>query len=316
MSLPSGSNTLASVYTDFQGLNGLRAAAHAHRPAAKVEAAKQFEALFIDMMLKAMREATPKNSLFGSSQQRLYQGLYDHQLALNMAQGQGVGGLLPMIEKALGASRANPATTPAATAQAAIAPRAMRGPVGAPVQPTRAGSPAGEAAWPPASPEQFVQAVLPYAKAAARKIGVAPAVLIAQAALESGWGQHVPAGPNGASSNNLLGIKTGGGWSGAKVSVPTLEYRDGVARRSQASFRAYPSIAACFANYAQLITGHPRYQQAVAQGGDPAAYLDGLQKAGYATDPAYAAKVKAVLNSGAFIASAGNVKNAVSSPLT
>ena len=294
MSLPSGAATLAATYTDFQGLNKLKAAAREQTPAAKVEAAKQFEALFIQMMLKSMREATPHDSLFGSSQERLYQGLYDHQLALNMAQGQGMG-LRTMIEKALGATTGTTAASGTSTA-VVVAGKVTAANASTP---TAAQSQAG-GDWPPASPQAFVEAVLPYAKAAAEKIGVAPEVLIAQAALETGWGKHVPVGPNGASSNNLLGIKTGGGWSGDAVKVSTLEYRDGVAQKARASFRAYPSIAACFSDYAQVVTQQPRYHEAVAQGASAAGYLDGLQRGGYATDPAYASKVNAILNSGVF----------------
>ena len=317
MSLPTGASTLASTYTDFQGLNKLKAAAHAQTPAAKVEAAKQFEAMFIQMMLKSMRAATPHNSLFGSSQERLYQGLYDHQLALNMAQGRGMG-LRTMIEKALGVSGGS---TPASSASTAtvVSPRnaAANAAQAAPaVQASAVQHQAAGADWPPASPQAFVDAVLPYARAAAEKIGVAPAVLVAQAALETGWGKHVPTAADGASSNNLFGIKAGKDWSGAQVSVPTLEYRDGVASRARASFRAYHSIAASFADYAKLISQHPRYQQALAKAGDPAAYLAGLQHAGYATDPAYAAKVGAILGRNEFLAQVGGVKNSGDASLT
>ncbi|WP_455385614.1 flagellar assembly peptidoglycan hydrolase FlgJ [Acidihalobacter prosperus] len=319
MSLPTGSSTLAATYTDFQGLNSLKAAARAQTPAAKVEAAKQFEALFIQMMLKSMREATPHNSLFGSSQQRLYQGLYDHQIALNLAQGQGIG-LRSMIEKALGVNGTEAAAAGASTASV-VSQRAAAANAAAPVAPARSAAPAepsssSSADWPPASPRAFIDAVMPYARAAAEKIGVSPAVLVAQAALETGWGKHVPKAADGTSSNNLFGIKTGQGWGGAQVSVPTVEYRDGVASRERASFRAYPSIAASFADYAKLISQHPRYQQALAKAGDPAAYLTGLQQAGYATDPAYADKIGEILGSNGFLAHSVGVKNSGDGSLT
>lgn len=314
MSLSTGAATLAATYTDFQGLNKLKAAAREQTPAAKVEAAKQFEALFIQMMLKSMREATPHDSLFGSSQERLYQGLYDHQLALNMAQGQGMG-LRTMIEKALGvtAGGSTAAVSAVVSPQSAAATAAAQAPT---AQAGAAQSQGGSADWPPATPQAFVDAVLPYARAAAEKIGVTPAVLVAQAALETGWGKHVPAAADGASSNNLFGIKAGKDWSGARVSVPTVEYRDGVATRERASFRAYGSIAASFDDYAKLISQHPRYQQALAKAGDPAAYLAGLQKAGYATDPAYAAKIGELLGRNEFLAQASGVKNSGDASLT
>ncbi|MEJ2632701.1 MAG: flagellar assembly peptidoglycan hydrolase FlgJ [Acidihalobacter sp.] len=301
MTLPTGSATLAATYTDFQGLDSLKAAARAQTPAAKVEAAKQFEALFIQMMLKSMRDATPHDSLFGSSQERLYQGLYDHQIALNMAQGQGIG-LRSMIEKALGVSgspesSASGTSTAAVVAQRAATPDAPAAAAQGATAQTRAGS----SDWPPASPQAFVETVMPYARAAAEKLGVSPEVLAAA---------------NGASSNNLFGIKAGKDWSGSQVSVPTVEYRDGLATRERASFRAYPSIAASFSDYAKLISQHPRYQQALANAGDPAQYLAGLQQAGYATDPAYAAKIGHILGRDEFLALSAGFKNSGDASLT
>ncbi len=316
MSLPTGAATLASTYTDFQGLNKLKAAAREQTPAAKIEAAKQFEALFIQMMLKSMREATPHNSLFGSSQERLYQGLYDHQMALNLAQGRGMG-LRTMIEKALGVTggSVSPSSVAAATV-VSLRNAAANAAQASAAQTEVAQNQTAGADWPPASPQAFVDAVLPYARAAAEKIGVTPAVLVAQAALETGWGKHVPTAADGTSSNNLFGIKAGKDWSGAQVSVPTVEYRDGVASRERASFRAYHSVAASFADYAKLISQHPRYQQALAKANDPAAYLAGLQHAGYATDPAYAAKIGAILGRNEFLARIDGVKNSGDASLT
>lgn len=318
MTLPTGSAALAATYTDFSGLDSLKAAARAHTPAAKAEAAKQFEALFIQMMLKSMRAATSHNSLLGSSQQRLYQNLYDHQISLNLAQGPGIGGLRSMIEKALNVKGAgNP------SAEVSTAPRVVQGAaaasVCAPVTPAQSAASREQPAkadWPPTSPRAFIEAVMPYAREAARKIGVSPAVLVAQAALETGWGKHVPKAADGASSNNLFGIKAGNDWSGAQVSVPTVEYRDGIASRERASFRAYPSIAASFADYAKLISQHPRYRQALADAGDPSQYLAHLQQAGYATDPDYAAKVSHLLGQEEFMAQAAGIKNSGDGSLT
>jgi flagellar protein FlgJ len=143
-----------------------------------------------------------------------------------------------------------------------------------------------------------VQRLLPHARRAAARLGVAPEVLIAQSALETGWGRHVMRDAAGRSSHNLFGIKASGGWSGASVRVSTLEYRDGVARREQAAFREYPDEAASFADYVRLVGGHPRYRQAVANADSPEGYLRGLQEAGYATDPAYAEKILAILERG------------------
>ncbi len=317
MTLPNGSAAMASVYTDFQGLNNLKAAAHQQTAAAKREAARQFEAVFIEMMLQSMRKATPRDSLFGDSQMRLYRGLYDHQIALDMAQGQGIG-LRGMIEKALGIKPQETAPSvenpsPRALVRSHVAPSPS--PSDTTVATHRA-SPASEIPWPPATPQAFVKEVLPYAQSAAEKIGVSPQVLIAQAALESGWGKRVPTGADGQSSFNLFGIKAGPDWQGKVAIVPTVEYRDGVACREKARFRAYGSIQASFNDYARLITTQPRYRQALESADDAAAYLRRLQEAGYATDPRYAQKIGDVLRNSEVLAYGGHFKNPANGTIT
>lgn len=310
--LTTNVGSMASTYTDFQGLGQLKAAARTNDPQAKAAAIKQFESVFIEMMLKAMRDATPKNPLFDNSQTSLYQNLYDHQLAINLA-GHGDLGLGKLIGQSLGGQGVTQGATstgkskPAPAVPSAAAPSV---PVGA----------TGEAAlpvtWPPATPADFVRAVMPYAKQAAAKIGVAPQVLVAQAALETGWGKRVPQLPDGRSSFNLFGIKAGGDWQGASVAVPTVEFNGGVLQQEKAAFRAYPSLAASFADYAKLITTQPRYQAAVAQAAEPSAYLAQLQNAGYATDPAYAEKIRTILGGQHLLALDAGVKNPANGPLT
>ncbi|MEJ2059018.1 MAG: flagellar assembly peptidoglycan hydrolase FlgJ [Gammaproteobacteria bacterium] len=305
------SPTTAPVATDFQGLTRLETAARAQSPQAKVEAARQFEALFIQMMLKSMRDTVPQGGLFGSQQQRLYRGLYDQQLALNMAQGGGLG-LRAMILRALGGTEAAPTPVSPAT------------PLGQSTQPSlgvttasaASASPAVSAGEVPRTPEAFVRHMMPLASRAARRLGVDPAVLVAQAALETGWGRHVPQTGDGRSSHNLFGIKTDAGWTGDKARVATLEYRDGQLTREQAAFRAYASPADCFDDYADLISGKPRYRAALAAADRPGAYLQALQDAGYATDPAYADKIQSILKRPAFATWIAGIKNAGQPPLT
>jgi flagellar protein FlgJ len=143
---------------------------------------------------------------------------------------------------------------------------------------------------------------------------VKPEVLIAQAALETGWGRHVVS-QNGGSSHNLFNIKAGGDWSGPTVSVTTLEYREGVAVRETARFRAYASEAESFADYLQLIEQSPRYALAVEKAGDGEQYLRELQRAGYATDPRYADKVLAILARGDLDGAGAPLKNPAPLPL-
>jgi flagellar protein FlgJ len=141
------------------------------------------------------------------------------------------------------------------------------------------------------TPAEFVDALMPVAEQVAAQLGVDSRVLLSQAALETGWGEKVIRRADGSSSFNFFNIKATPGWKGDIVTVPTTEYRNGVAVREFAAFRAYASPAESFADYAQLIGNSPRYQPALAQADDPRAYMHALQRAGYATDPRYAQKV-------------------------
>lgn len=264
----------SGVYTDFQGLARLRSQAAANAPAALKEVGRQFESLFIGMMLKSMREASPGDPLFGNQEASTYRDLFDKQVSQDLAARGGLG-LAEMIVRQL-QTRVDAAPASAAS-------------------PAPEGAPSASAGASDTSPTAFVQALWPEAARAAKAIGVAPEVLVAQAALETGWGRNVIRGADGGSSNNLFGIKAGADWQGATVEVPTVEYRDGVAVTEQARFRAYDSPAASIDDYVNYIQSHPRYREALAQGGDPQSYATELQRAGYATDPRYAEKIQGVL---------------------
>ena len=297
-------------------LSGLRRAARAGDAEAAKAAAQQFEALFVQMMVKQMREAMPaEGGLFGGEGMKLYESLHDQQLSLGIAQRGGIG-LAAAIERQLlqGAPAPAPGGEPRPlnfpTHRLPARPQALVGlghapsasspapgtPAAAAPLPAPRAAGAGDAASP--TPESFVQRLWPHAKRAAARLGIPPAVLVAQSALETGWGRHMIRHADGSSSHNLFGIKATGNWQGERVGVPTLEYRDGVARREHASFRGYRDEAESFADYARLIGSEPRYRKALASGGDPAAYLKGLQEAGYATDPAYAEKILSILKRG------------------
>jgi len=150
---------------------------------------------------------------------------------------------------------------------------------------------------PGGDPVSFVRTLAPHAAAAARKLGVSARALLAQAALETGWGKHLPSHGDGSSSFNLFGIKAGSSWDGAKVSVPTVEYENGVAVRKRDQFRAYDSPSDSFADYARLIGDSPRYARALGQGDNIAGFAHALVRGGYATDPSYAQKITAIANS-------------------
>jgi flagellar protein FlgJ len=146
------------------------------------------------------------------------------------------------------------------------------------------------------SPEEFVSSLLPLATDIATELGVDPKVLLAQAALETGWGKHIIK-DGSESTNNLFNIKADKRWDGDRAQVNTLEYRDGLAQQEKAQFRSYDSYEQSFRDYADFLKNSPRYQQALEVAADPRQYLQQLQAAGYATDPAYADKITTIFES-------------------
>jgi flagellar protein FlgJ len=280
-------NASTNVYTDFQGLAQLRGKAAVDAPAALKEAGKQFEALFIQMMLKSMRQATPGDPLFGNKEGDLYRDLFDKQISQNMA-SKGSLGLADIIVKQLqrNAQLQQSASDTATQAAAKTAPGSDHG---ASVQSDARNKMAYT------SPSAFIKDIWPHAQQAAKQLGVAPQVLVAQAALETGWGNGIIRHADGRSSNNLFGIKAGGTWQKDSVTVPTVEFRDGQAVKDKASFRSYDSFASSFEDYVQFLQGNPRYKEALTHAGNPEQFAAALQQAGYATDPQYAEKIQNVL---------------------
>ncbi len=245
---------------DFKQFAALRRGAQANDPATLREVAKQFESLFTKMMLKSMRDASMGDPMFGSDQGDMYQDMADDQLAVQMSEGRGLG-LADMLIRQL----SNGA-----------------------VSGTSAVKPTPEST--PAEREQFISGLLPHANEAARELGVDPRALIAQAALETGWGRSQP----GGDSHNLFGIKAGANWNGASVQANTQEFDSGVASHVDASFRAYGSPRESVEDYVRLIRDNPRYASAMNTGSDVQAFANALQRGGYATDPDYARKLAAV----------------------
>jgi flagellar protein FlgJ len=147
----------------------------------------------------------------------------------------------------------------------------------------------------PAHVESFVQRMLPHAQEASASSGIPASFMLGQAALETGWGRAEIRGSDGQSSHNLFGIKAGGSWTGRTVDVTTTEYVNGKPQKQVDSFRAYDSYADSFRDYANMLRGNARYQDVVAAGQDAAGFAQGLQQAGYATDPNYAQKLRSVI---------------------
>jgi len=288
---------MAQVYTDFSGLAALKARAREDQEAALDQVTRQFESLFLQMMLKSMRDASLGGGLMDSKQSDFYRDMYDKQIAVDMAQKQGIG-LADVLKRQLGGAATAPGDgrsiedyigTPI------LASRVDAGPAGT----SRPGkAEAGDASIRlDGSPESFLGRLWPAAEEAAAKLDIAPEALLAQAALETGWGRHVMQHREGDSSHNLFGIKADSRWQGDKVRVSTLEYRDGVALNTRANFRSYSSFEESFSDYVNFLQRNPRYQDALRKTSDPQAYFSALQDAGYATDPAYADKIQRILDS-------------------
>jgi flagellar protein FlgJ len=260
----------ATTYTDLNGLAALKR--DPSSPQAITAVAAQVEALFLQMMLKSMREATASDDP-DSNEMSMYQDMFDKQVALTISQHDdlGIGAILKR--------QLSNKTAPAAS--------------------KRESGDTSAAAPPAQTPAQFVDHVMPSIRRAATSLGVNPMGLLAQAALETGWGQRMPRNADGSSSLNLFGIKAGDEWSGARATADSVEFSNGVAMPRRSVFRAYASIEESVNDFANLLKNSPRYRDAVAAGADPQKYIESMGKSGYATDPEYANKLNQILNSGA-----------------
>jgi flagellar protein FlgJ len=306
-----------ALYSDFTGLQRLKLQARESQAAARTEVARQFESLFIAQMLKSMRAASGGGGILDSEKSRFYRDMYDQQIATEMAKSRGVG-MAAVIERQLG-GKAEGAAVQGKQVQDYRASPLWRH--NGPLVPGMAGAARGDRVISNApvelgqSREEFLRKLWPHAEEAARELGVAPEALLAQAALETGWGRHVMPGPDGQPSYNLFGIKADRSWDGQHVNMSTVEYKDGVAMKTRAAFRAYGSYTESFTDYVEFLRANPRYQRALAAASDPEAFVEELQRAGYATDPAYAAKLKRILGSEDLAQVRAELKGASSRPI-
>jgi flagellar protein FlgJ len=291
-------SNMQSLAADAQSLGNLKMEAGKNTPAAIKETAKQFESLFMRELMKSMREATMKSGLLDSAGGDLGTDLLDQQFAVQMS-GQP-GGLSDMIALQLTrqmasvpkegtAGAANPSTSTVGMGKSAKSgtSTASASAVG---KPTRA---------PTENQSSFVQQHSQVASEVEKSTGIPASFMLGQAGHETGWGKFEIKHKGGASSHNLFGIKAGPGWTGKVAEVTTTEFVDGVAQKGKARFRAYDSYADAFKDYARMITESPRYAKAKAltqTGGSAQSFASGLQKAGYATDPEYAAKLSRAIN--------------------
>lgn len=331
-------------------MSALRRAVNQNSPEALKAVAQQFEALLVNMMIKSMREATPKDSLFNNEQTRLYTTMLDQRLSQDFAKrGIGLadalvrqlstnkGAILPMDTTAGKVSSLDMKQAVADTLQRQQAAllsglttdRASESASSSSLMSTLKGINDGSntavadsyrkslqeliakkqdllsSAQPAkrvssgvsigSSVQAFVETLGPEAKAVSSESGIPSQFMLGQAALETGWGKHVMTCADGTSSHNLFGIKATKGWKGKVVESITTEYVDGVAYRKKEKFRAYDSYEDSFRDYANLLQTSPRYQQALVSGQDAKRFAQAIQRAGYATDPNYAAKLTKVI---------------------
>lgn len=286
-----GTQDISSRFAlDVQSVDKLRLQAKQDPNAALKAVAQQFEGIFMNMMLKSMREATPKDGMLDSEQGNLYTQLFDQQLAQKLSTGKGLG-VADMIVKQLTRSGLK------ISVESPVLKKSPEFPVLSPEHSlnTSLSTQHTEAAF--KNPKGFVNELWPHAAEVGKDMGVSPRFLIGQAALESGWGKRQILGADGKNSHNLFGIKAGGGWTGEVVELTTTEYRNGVPQKKSELFRAYPSYAESFRDYSKLLQNSPRYKAVLQQGQDAAGFAQALQGSGYATDPLYADKLTRVLNS-------------------
>jgi flagellar protein FlgJ len=280
MITPTDSN--AGLAIDANGLTGLRAAAKQNSPEALKAAAKQFEALFLDMMVKSMRDATPQDGLTDSEQTKTFTSMLDQQMTQNMA-SRGVG-LADALVRQLSGTAAAHASQKADAAGAAGADGAASA-NGSSVRGTQS-----------SNIKAFQDHLAEHAEQASQATGIPAKFMLGQAALESGWGKREIKMADGSPSHNLFGIKAGAGWTGKVVQTATTEYVNGVPQTRMEKFRAYDSYGDAFHDYARMLKTNPRYQSVLANSHDATTFAQGLQRAGYATDPHYAAKLTHIIN--------------------
>lgn len=343
---------------DTTDLSAIRLSARKNSPDAMRQAAQQFEALFMNMVLKSMRKTTIDSGLFNNSQSKMYTSILDQELSQVFAK-RGMGLADALVQQMQNNNRALPSEstntskrddatankvgkvkTAAAQAMQMAASLNQVFMIGSLTQRSSDNSNDKGAlssmlatyqrqqemissdlkhqelidliqtrqveldsqqdqlkndASRPAHVQAFLDKLKPYADEVSRETGIPAKFMLAQAALETGWGQKEIVMADGKSSHNLFGIKAGRSWGGKVANSMTTEFENGVAVKRNEPFRAYNSYAESFKDYANLISANPRYSQVMANSSDPVGFAQGLQAAGYATDPQYAAKLASII---------------------
>ncbi len=292
---------ISSLATDPKGLQQLRQSnAKEQTPETLKAAAKQFESIFMNMMLKSMRSASLGDGIFDTDQSKLFQGMLDQQLSSSSNSGYNLGLAEILIRQLSVTAGFDTQVSPNSTHE--LKP---------PQRPPASVTPIDQSKPAPASkittaafesPAEFVRDLWPLAQQAGEKLNISPQAILAQAALETGWGKSVIKHSDGSNSFNLFGIKANASWQGERATVSTLEYKDGIAERERAQFRSYSSYNESFDDYAKFLKENPRYAEVLKVGRSSQSFATALQESGYATDPAYAQKIMAVMKNSAFSA--------------
>jgi flagellar protein FlgJ len=286
------------IASDGADLSALRRSGKADSPEALRAAAQQFEGLFMNMVMKSMRDATPQDSPFDSQQSRMYTSMLDQKISDNFSK-RGMG-LADALMRQLSNNAAGPTLPGQEAGAAAAAPASPARQTGLSATPPDGATPleiSSARQFPPRPDhvQAFQDKLAAHANEASRATGIPAKFMLGQAALETGWGKREIRGADGSASHNLFGIKATGNWTGRTVEVATTEYVNGVPQKKMEKFRAYDSYADSFRDYASLLKNNPRYQNVIAGGKDATAFAQGLQAAGYATDPNYAAKLARII---------------------
>ncbi len=322
-----GAELSGKVAFDANGLNNLKQAAKENSPEAIKEVAKQFEAIFMNMMLKSMREASPQDNPFDSEQSRTFTSMLDQQLTSNLSsKGLGLADVLARqlskssvavtstMQQAVtdvkpGAESSTPSNTPLNSplsttllnntyypgAAKALEPKNTPADSSLGNTETDTSKPLNLKPLSDNAASDFQNRMAQHAQEASRSTGVPAHLMLGQAALETGWGKREIKANDGTPSNNLFGIKATGNWTGKVVEATTTEYINGVKQRRIEKFRAYDSYADSFKDFANLMRNNPRYENVMANLQNVNGYAQAMQKAGYATDPNYAIKLASVI---------------------
>jgi flagellar protein FlgJ len=305
--LPSQNKVTSAFALDTQGLGDLKRSAKTGAQEATRGAAQQFEALFINQMMKSMRDATPADGLMDNQQTKMFTGMLDQQLSQNMAKrGMGLADVLVRQlsvqndAKALAIGGVDGAAGTNGAASAIDIPLLQK--QGGPLKGmdgvqsngiTNGVSASGRTQAPHV--RAFQEKLGSHAAEAEAVTGVPAKFMLGQAALETGWGKRMIRNADGSNANNLFGIKAGPSWKGKVATAVTTEYVNGHARQKVERFRSYETPADSFKDYARMIANNPRYEKVLNHAGDASAFAHGLQRAGYATDPHYGTKLSKII---------------------